>query len=150
MFIIVARTASLYGVVDTSDNVVEWFYKDQIDEIVRAGIQVQGYLADGSIVVNPAYCPDYRTLNFKNENNVFDLTKSIRCGNNGVEFVVNKKIYKMRLLMNTRVTMGDTIAIKEHVIKCNNTGYLVKLSNGICTILPDEVFEKFKKFFKVR
>ena len=149
MFIIVAKTATLYGVVDTNDNYVEWVDVDQIRGYVNSGVTINGVMPDGSIEVNPAYCADYRTLLFGNTTDVFTATKSIRVGNRGnVEFVVGRKIYKVRLLSKTPVVAGSTYQIGGYLLQCPTNGYLVKMSNGICTILPEDIFTKFAKYFR--
>lgn len=149
MFIIIAKTATLYGVVDTEDNCVEWVDYQQILGYINAGISISGVMPDGSIEVNPTYCADYRTLKFGNDTNVFDATSSIRVGSRGsVEFVVNRKVYKIRLLSKTPVVAGSTYQIGNYLLQCPSNGYLIKMSNGICTILPEEVMTKFAKYFR--
>lgn len=149
MFIVIAKTATLYGVVDTEDNCVEWVDVDQIRGYINSGVPINGVMPDGSIEVNPAYCADYRTLTFGNSTNVFDATTCIRTGNRGnVEFVVNRKVYKIRLLSKTPVTAGGTYQINGYILQCHTNGYLIKMSNGICTILPEDVMTKFAKYFK--
>lgn len=149
MFAIIAKTATLMGVVDTDDNCVEWYTAEQIYSYVNAGVNIAGVLPNGDFEVNPAYYADYTTLKFGNNINIFEGASAIRVGNRGsVEFVCNKKLYKMRLLVNSRVDAGSTYQIKGYVLQVPVEGFLVKLSNGICTILPTNVFLKFAHCFK--
>lgn len=132
MLVVVAQCGLNYGVIDTNDYVVEWVSDMELFSFVANGVEVQGVSEEG-IEVNPLFYVSWGTLNYSVTN--------IRKGyNNRVEFSVGDKNFKMRLLMpiskNTKVTLGKFSFVADV------DGYLCKLTNGICTIIPTETFEK--------
>lgn len=151
MFIVIAKTASLYGVIDTEDLVVDWFDATTLREYAtELNIEIHGVTKTGEIYVNQAYyMPFYEVKLNRVSMDIFSMTTAIRSGVRGVvEFAVAQKLYKMRLLIKTPVQMGKSYMIGDRKLIAEMDGHLVKLSNGICTILPPNVFSKFANYFK--
>lgn len=138
MLVVVAQCGYRYGVVDTNDNVVEWVSDTDLYEYVNSGVEIEGVSPTG-VRVNPIYCVEYSKLSFGESTNIFDSHDKIRKGyRNTAEICVGDTVYKVRALAH--VSAGSGVSLDEFSFTADTDGYFVKLSNGICTILPDALF----------
>lgn len=159
-FIVIARCASNFGIVDTEDNVVCWETKSTlVDYVEKDGIAIEGvtitHPAVGneteeekaercSIVINPIYYVPYENTQFGHSDSIFDIATQVSRGSQGyVELRVDTEDgytkYKVRPL--NRVVNKATVSLGDFSFTADRDGILCKMSNGICTILSDEKFD---------
>lgn len=138
MLVVVSQCGNRFGVVDTNDNVVEWVYDTDLYQYINNGVEIEGVSASG-ITVNPIYCVPYELLTFKGDTNIFEANPVVRKGyHNTAELRVNDVVYKVRAL--AFVSEGSRVVLKDYEFVSELEGILIKLSNGICTVLPDNLF----------
>lgn len=138
MYAVVAKCGYLYGVVDTDDKVVEWMDEKTIYEYVNQNVEIDGVSGEG-IVVNPIFYIPYQDVLCGGSESIFNTISDTSKGyQNRGEFVSNGKKYKFRML--SEVSEGSQVSLQTFNFTADISGYLIKLSNGLCTILPKDVY----------
>lgn len=145
MFEVIARCGNYYGIIDSDDKVVEWEFDTTLFDYTNNGVEING-VSEGQITVNPLYYIPYAEVTAPltdKENSekrcIFDIAENIRKGNrNLAEFTAVNKKYKLRFICP--LAEGSVVSLSKYSFTADISGYFVKLSNGICTILPIDIF----------
>lgn len=118
MFYLTARVGTMFAVYDDSDNTVEWFDKNNLDNFLDMGIQIMGYSKSAVNIVNNISIPYDKCFWSKSKKCLFDVATRAYANNCFITIIAENKKYKCKVLGQVQ------------------NGLAVKFSNGIMTAIP--------------
>lgn len=142
MLAVIAQCGRHYGVIDSNDNVVEWVYDSDLYEYVESGTLINGVdVSAKSVTVNPLFYVNFRSIKYASDTNIFEASEKVSKGYyNKAEMLSGGVLYKVRALK--AVDTGSKVKLFSNEFIADESGMLIKLSNGICTIIPFDLFDK--------
>lgn len=142
MLEVIAQCSRHYGVIDSNDNVVEWVYDSDLYEYVENGTLINGVDTSAkAITVNPLFYVNYKNIKYGSDTNIFETSEKVSKGYyNKAEMLSGGVLYKIRALK--AVDAGSKVKLFSHEFIADESGMLIKLSNGICTIIPFDLFDE--------
>lgn len=98
MFVLCAKVATNYGVVDTEDGAIDWCTKEQIQAYLAQGLVIKG-ISDCNGVPTPQTVDlPYTLCNWNNGANIFSTRSDFSVNIDGsFKLRAGKKVYKGKL-----------------------------------------------------
>ena len=147
MYYITGVYKGKYGICDTDDCSVEFV---PLENLKTAGAEIQGYdrESDTVIPVPNVYLPYerlknsnfYDVFNHLDECDVEDISSQLNCD---LAYLVEYNDSKLVFRVFCDIESNKTYSIDGQKLDLDvNEGVLIKLGNGICTVLPRNEFNK--------
>ena len=123
MYVLVSRVGNNFGILDTSDGVLDWLDEKTVKHLVQSGVLIEG-IKNGVIKPEP-FEINYKLCNWVNNSNIFV---------NGSRFSYNSK-NEFKFKVGTKIFKGK-------IIDQNNTCLKLKFTNGVVTSVPIPVVRR--------